>query len=176
MCDYIRMWLYTLSQHTCVTTLKCRTYVCDYIHVWLHTFSIICMWLHICVAAYMRDNIEVSYIHVWLEACVAAYRCDCIYVWLHTCVAAYMRDNIRALLHAFVTTYTTPLWLPEETRIQNLRSRDLMIFSLDLLSDGDSVTHVRFCMKIGGLPRKLVWYVWGLPWKLVGNFGSGNCY
>jgi len=39
---------------------------------------------------------------------------------------------------------------------------------------GTLFTHVKTCSKFWGLPRKRVWYVWGLLWKLVGNFGSGD--
>jgi len=34
----------------------------------------------------------------------------------------------------------------------------------------------KFCWKSWGLPWYRVWYVRGLPWKLVGNFGSRNYF
>jgi len=39
---------------------------------------------------------------------------------------------------------------------------------------GTPFTHVKPCLKFWGLPRKHVWYVRGLLWKLVGCFGSRN--
>ena len=39
---------------------------------------------------------------------------------------------------------------------------------------GTPFTHMKTCMTIWVLPWKRVWYVRGLPWKLVGNFGIRN--
>ena len=39
---------------------------------------------------------------------------------------------------------------------------------------GTLFTHVKPSLKFWGLLRKRVWYVRGLPWKLVGTFGSRN--
>ena len=41
---------------------------------------------------------------------------------------------------------------------------------------GTPFTHVKPCMKFWGFPKKRVWYVRGLPWKLVGNLGSLNSF
>jgi len=35
-------------------------------------------------------------------------------------------------------------------------------------------TQLKSCLKCWGLPRKDIWYVRGLLWNLVGNFGSRN--
>ena len=48
------------------------------------------------------------------------------------------------------------------------------VFPNSLLSDGDLFYSTQTLFRIWGLPRKRVWYVRGLLWKLVGNFGSRN--
>jgi len=69
-----------------------------------------------------------------------------------------------------VCVYVWPL--TEEISLKIFGCRGLTIVSLDLLSDRDSVYTREPRMKIWGLPWKRVWYVRGLPWNLVGNFGS----
>jgi len=41
---------------------------------------------------------------------------------------------------------------------------------------GTPSTHVKPCLKSWGLPRKRVWYVRGLMWKVIGKFGSRNYF
>jgi len=53
-------------------------------------------------------------------------------------------------------------------------SLDLPQFWVDLSSDGDSLYSIEICLKFWGLPRKRVWYVRGLLWKLIGNCSSRN--
>jgi len=57
--------------------------------------------------------------------------------------------------------------LTEEIRLEFFGSRDLTIWSLDLLSDRDSVYTHENLYENWGLPRNGVWYVRGLPWKLL---------
>ena len=76
------------------------------------------------------------------------------------CVPQLWRADASDCRRAKPCHVTNPL--TEEIRLQIFGSRDLTIFSLDLLRDGDPKT----CMKIWGLPWKRVWYVWGLLWKL----------
>ena len=55
-----------------------------------------------------------------------------------------------------------------------LGSPDYPVF-LDLLRVRVTpFTRLKPLLTFWGLPRKCVWYVWGLLWKLVGNFGSHN--
>jgi len=62
--------------------------------------------------------------------------------------------------------------LTEEIRLETFVSRDLTIFSLNLLSDGDSVYTRENLYENLGTPVKPCLYVWGTKIKLVGNFGS----
>ena len=41
---------------------------------------------------------------------------------------------------------------------------------------GTPFTHGKTCLKFWGLPRKRVWYVRALLWKLDGNLGSRNYF
>jgi len=54
--------------------------------------------------------------------------------------------------------------------LKTFGSPDLPVFPATLLTG----THVKLFLKFLGLPKKRVWYVRGLPWKLVGNSGSRN--
>ena len=66
--------------------------------------------------------------------------------------------------------------LTQEITLKTFGSRDLSVFLIDLLSDGDSVysakTHLKF-----GHSRENLFDVYGYPvWKCVGNFGSRNSF
>jgi len=72
--------------------------------------------------------------------------------------------------------YTTGLWCHSPRR-SDLKYLDLKIRRFSRLSfalTGTPFIHVKPCLKFWGLPRKRVWYVRGLLWKLVWNFGSRN--
>ena len=65
--------------------------------------------------------------------------------------------------------------LTEETRLNDIWTSRFVQFCWTLLwLTGTPFTHTKAGLKFLGLPRKLVWYVRGLPWKHVGNFGSRN--
>ena len=65
--------------------------------------------------------------------------------------------------------------LTEEIRLERFRSRDLLESPIHLLRDGDSVYTTETLIEILGTPPwTRVWYVLGLPWKLVRYFGSRN--
>ena len=66
--------------------------------------------------------------------------------------------------------------LTEEIILKISGSADWTFFPSTLLSNGDSVCSRETCLKFLGLPRKRVWYVQGLLWKLIGNFGSRNYF
>ena len=66
--------------------------------------------------------------------------------------------------------------LTEEIWIEIFGSPDLPISGSIFWRTGSPFTHVKSCLKWWGLPWKRVWYVWGLQWKLVVNFGSRDYY
>ena len=77
-----------------------------------------------------------------------------------------------SLTHPFCTSLC--ISLTEDIRLQILGSQDPSVFLMDLLSDGDSATHVKIRLKSEDFPRKHVWYVRGLQWKQVECFVSRN--
>jgi len=80
-------------------------------------------------------------------------------------IEPYIQPNERALWFTLSA---------EEITLQIFASPDLSVFLLDLLSDGDSIYSREQSFELLELPWKYVWYVRGLLWKLVGNFGSRN--
>ena len=64
-------------------------------------------------------------------------------------------------------------------RRSNFQYLDLQIWRVSrplFWMTGTPFTAEQICLKFWGLPWKRVWYVWGLLWNLVGNFGSRNYF
>ena len=91
-------------------------------------------------------------------------------------VTRYMQreSHVANATHCNTLQHTTPL--TEEIRLRIFRTRDLTIWLLDLLSDGDSSCTIENLCEHLGLPWKRVWYVRGLLWKLVRSFDSRNYF
>ena len=78
--------------------------------------------------------------------------------------------------HTVCVTIETPI---RSRRRSYLKYLDLQIlrFSRKIFwVPGTPFTHVQIRLKIWGVPWKRVWYVRGLLWKFVSNFGSRNYF
>jgi len=105
--------------------------------------------------------------HVTLHACISRVT----YEW----IMSHMDESCRTN-HWDMSRVTQAF---HSRRRSDLKYLDLQIrrFSRPPFgATGTPFTHVKICLKIWGLPRKKVWCVRGLLWKLVGNFGSRNYF
>ena len=91
--------------------------------------------------------------------------------------------NYRALLQKMTNvdqqamTLRHPIAIRRSPRRSHLQYLDLqnLRFNRKLFwVTGTPFIHVKPCLKCWGLPRKRVWHVRGLLWKLVGHFGNRN--
>ena len=169
ICDLYSYILCDVYQHVCVCFVWCILWkICILKNTCIYIMILITCVMHIIIR--MHFSCEVYHIWPTRYRCCSALQCIVLCCSVFQCVAvchtSYMYD----------VSYDP---LTEKTMIE---CPDWTVFPSTRLSDGDSdytgspFTHVKTCLKFWGLPRKRVWYVRRLLWKLVDIFGGRNYF
>jgi len=113
-----------------------------------------------------------------LSLCISLTH-TCTHTYIHTHRSSARNRSHGPGGHGMSIHFLCVMKINHSRRRSDLECLDLQIsqFSWEILwVTRTPFIHVKTCLKIWGLPRKCVWYVRGLPWKLVGNFGSRNYF
>ena len=97
---------------------------------------------------------------------------DSFYIWL----ILYLAHSISMLYRKIWLILYRILPLMEEIGFKGIENSEFPVFLGFLWVTGTPFSPVKTCCKFCGLPRRFVWMLQRLPWKLVWNFGSCNYF
>jgi len=100
--------------------------------------------------------------------------CCIVYTYVYT----YIYILIMKIIVLYIRSTYVRSWRRSDWKITKiyLDFQIHPIFGYIFRATRTPSTHLKTCYKFWGLTWKHFWYVWALPWKLVGNFGSRNCF
>ena len=179
---YVRMHMSLLAyiyarmscQYIYMRAMSYQKYICHCQNIFLHACHVrifICVQCHI-KNTYIHSCQNIQQTRQYTRVCMSEYICHCQNTYVHS----YQDMSMRAIsnqkyIYTCVSEYISHGPLTEEIRHQIFGSRDLTMFLLDLLSDGDSIyTTEKSCEPLGipvkkflmcvGTPVKTCWKFW----------------